>query len=178
MYRLFYFPRNASWAPHMVLKEIGAEYQLELVDRKSQQQKSADYLQLNPTGRIPTFVDGKQIIQESAAICIHLAEKYPAAKLIPEVNSPDRAVFFQWMFYLTTSIQSELMLYFYPDKHVSDTTIAKTVSETQQQRVTEMFAHVDKYLKGRSYLIGEQLTVCDLFCLCFPIGPVVLKKHR
>ncbi|WP_348650733.1 glutathione S-transferase N-terminal domain-containing protein [Thalassomonas sp. RHCl1] len=77
MYKLFYYPRNASWAPHMLLKEIGAEHELILVDRKSEQQKSSEYLKLNPTGRIPTLVDGDLVIAESAAICLHLCDSHP-----------------------------------------------------------------------------------------------------
>jgi len=70
MYTLFSYPRNASWAPHLVLAEIGANYELMLVDRKLNTQKANDYLMLNPTGRIPTLIDNELIIFESAAICM------------------------------------------------------------------------------------------------------------
>lgn len=73
MYTLFFYPRNASWAPHMVLAEMGVDFELVLVDRKTNAQKSADYLLLNPTGRIPTLIDQDIVIFESAAICLHLA---------------------------------------------------------------------------------------------------------
>lgn len=65
MYKLFYYPRNASWAPHLVLKELAVDHELILVDRKTNAHKSADYLALNPTGRIPTLIDGELIIFES-----------------------------------------------------------------------------------------------------------------
>ena len=55
MYKLFYYPSNASLAPHLVLKELGVEFELELVDRKIDEHKSKEYLVLNPTGRMPTF---------------------------------------------------------------------------------------------------------------------------
>jgi glutathione S-transferase len=51
MYQLYYYPGNANLAPHMVLEEIGADYELILVDRNQNAQKSADYLKLNPNGR-------------------------------------------------------------------------------------------------------------------------------
>jgi glutathione S-transferase len=56
MYSLFYYPRNASWAIHILLRELQVEHQLVLVDRKQNAQKSLEYLKLNPTGRIPTLV--------------------------------------------------------------------------------------------------------------------------
>ena len=67
MYKLFYYPRNASWAPHLVLKELGVDHELILVDRKTNAHKSEQYMMLNPTGRIPTLIDGDLVIFESAA---------------------------------------------------------------------------------------------------------------
>lgn len=163
MYKLFYYPRNASWAPHMLLEEMGVKYETILVDRKTEAQKSSEYLKLNPTGRIPTLADGELVIFESAAICLHLCDKHPQFGLIPEVGEPSRAAFYQWLFYLTTSIQSELMLYFYPDKHTLATDSADAISKAQEARVTEMFALIDRELEGRDFIVGERLSVCDFF---------------
>ncbi len=52
----------------------GVEYELQFVDRESNSQKSAEYLKLNPAGRIPTLIDGSLTLFESPAICIHLCE--------------------------------------------------------------------------------------------------------
>jgi glutathione S-transferase len=60
MYVLYYFPDNASLTPHMVLREIGVPFELRLVDRKNNAQKSVEYLKLNPNGLIPVLVaDGQ-----------------------------------------------------------------------------------------------------------------------
>ena len=114
MYKLFYYPRNASWAPHLVLKELGVDHELILVDRKTNAHKSADYLALNPTGRIPTLIDGELVIFESAAICLHLCDQHPQSNLAPKIGDPFRAEFLQWLFYLNSTLQPELMVYFTP----------------------------------------------------------------
>lgn len=101
MYKLFYFPRNASWAPHLLLAEMAVDYELVLVDRKTNAHKSNDYLALNPTGRIPTLADGDLLIFESAAICLYLCDQHPETHLIPKVGDPNRARFYQWLFILT-----------------------------------------------------------------------------
>lgn len=167
MYKLFYYPRNASWAPHLVLAELEVEFELVLVDRKSNEQKSSEYLALNPSGRIPTLIDEELVIFESAAICLHLCEKHPESGLIPTLGSPLRAKFFQWLFYLNSTVQPELMIYFYPQKHTAgDDT--KSIVIAQELRVTEIFSLLDKELEGKKFLVGSSVTVCDyfLFMLC------------
>ena len=69
MYQLYYYPSNASLAPHIVLEEIGAPYELVLVDRDAQAHKQPDYLKLNPSGLIPVLIDGDLVLTETAAIC-------------------------------------------------------------------------------------------------------------
>jgi len=163
MYKLFYYPRNASWAPHMILAELGVDYELILVDRKTNAQKSAEYLQLNASGRIPTLIDNGQAIFESAAIALHLADNYPGAKLIPAVGDPLRPLCLQWLFYLNASLQPELMVYFYPAKHTTAPHITGSLKAAQEVRVTEMFILIDKELEGKEFLIGDSISICDFF---------------
>jgi glutathione S-transferase len=163
MYKLFYYPRNASWAPHLVLREMGVDYELILVDRKTNAQKSADYLALNPTGRIPTLVDGELIIFESAAICLHLCDQHPQANLAPKIGDPHRAEFLQWLFYLNATLQPELMVYFYPEKYTTDSNSKQAIFDAQETRITEMFALLDNALEGKDFLVGNSLSVCDYF---------------
>ena len=163
MYKLFYYPRNASWAPHLVLKEMGVAHELILVDRKTNAQKSADYLALNPTGRIPTLIDGELIIFESAAICLHLCDQNPQSNLVPKIRDPLRAEFLQWLFYLNSTLQPELMVYFYPSKHTTNSNHAIEIIEAQEARITDMFSLLDKALEGKEFLVGNHLTVCDFF---------------
>jgi len=162
MYKLFYYPRNASWAPHLVLTEMGLDFDLVLVDRKTEEQKTPAYLKLNPTGRIPTLVDDDLIIFESAAICLHLCDKHPNSNLIPHLGNPDRAKFYQWLFYLNSTIQPELMIYFYPHKHTNGEETTSIV-KAQEDRTTEMFRLIDRELAGKDFLIGSTITVCDYF---------------
>jgi glutathione S-transferase len=163
VYQLFYYPRNASWAPHMVLEEIGLDYQLVLVDRTSNAQKSAEYMQLNPTGRIPTLAHKELVIFESAAICLYLCEQHPQSGLIPAIESPLRAKFYQWLFYLNSTLQPELMVYFYPSKHTTAANSAIEISAAQEVRITEIFGLLNTELEGKQFLVGNTFTVCDCF---------------
>jgi len=162
MYTLFYYPRNASWAPHMLLTDMGADFERVLVDRKSNEQKSDHYLKLNPTGRIPTLSDGNTVIFESAAICLYLCEQNPQAGLMPPAGSPERALFYQWLFYLTATLQPELMLYIYPEKYTTDNE-TQAISDAQEARLGDIFSLIDKELESKSFLVGDAITACDYF---------------
>lgn len=163
MYQLYYYPRNASWAPHLVLEEMGLEYELVLVDRKANAQKSQNYVELNPTGRIPTLVHDGIVVFESAAISLYLCEQNPQFCLAPKVGDPLRAKFYQWLFYLNSTLQPELMVYFYPAKHTTAADASASISQAQEIRTTEMFHLIDAELHYREFLIGSSITVCDFF---------------
>jgi len=111
--QLYYFPGNASLAPHILLEELGVPFELALVDRKENAQKSAAYLQLNPGGVIPTLVDGEEIITETAAIMLHLADKFSSPAMIPALQTPERAQCYRWLIYLTNTVQAEFLHYYY-----------------------------------------------------------------
>ncbi len=170
MYTLYYYPGNASLAVHMMLKALGADYELALVDRETNGQKSAEYLALNPAGRIPTLVDSSfllgnkpLVIFESVAICQHLLEQHPDSTLIPSSKSALRSEYYQWLMYLNNSVQAELMLYFYPEKYTSDPNGYEAIQQRAEQRVTGMFELLNDKLSSSSFIVGEQLSVCDFF---------------
>ncbi|WP_162046553.1 glutathione S-transferase family protein [Vibrio taketomensis] len=160
---LFYYPRSASLAPHLMLHHVQADYQLKLVDKKTDSQKSASYLRLNPTGRIPTLVMDEQPIFESAAICIHIAESFADFRLIPELGQPLRPLFFQWLTYLNNTLQNELMLRFYPQRHTSKPQQVESIKQAQEQRLGDIWMVIDQQLCNKRYLLGDELTACDYF---------------
>ena len=82
MLALYYYPGNASLVPHMMLREIGVQFELRLVDRGQNAQQSPEYLKLNPSGRIPVLVDGDHVLFETAAIALYLADRFPEAGLL------------------------------------------------------------------------------------------------
>ena|SRR6185295_7979194 len=90
MIQLHYYPGNASFAPHLLLEELGTPFELLYVDRGANAQKSPAYLRLNPNGLIPVLVDGGLLLYETAAICLHLADTHPQAGLAPASGTPER----------------------------------------------------------------------------------------
>jgi len=168
MYRLFYYPGNANLAPHILLEEASAPYELVLVDREKEGQKDAEYLRLNPNGRIPTLVDGELVLFESAAICLHIADRHPEAQLSPPQGSADRSHFYKWLVFLTNTIQPDYMAFRYPEKYTADPSGLAAVRNQAEQRLAAGFAVLEAALDGSPYLVGRKYSACDayLFMLC------------
>lgn len=150
MIQLHYFPSNASMIPHILLEELGIPFELVLVDRTQNLHKSADYLKLNPNGKIPTLVQTSPgqpdlVLYESAAVCLHLSDTHPQAALAPAVGSPARAHCYKWLLWLSNTFQPDIMMYFYPERYVmsSDPQVVKEVSRQAEARMAGHLAQLD-----------------------------------
>ncbi len=167
MMQLHYYPGNASFAPHVLLHEIGAPFELKLVDRAKGAHKSAEYLKLNPNGYIPVLVDGGLVLYETAAICLYLADKYPAAALAPPLGSVERAHFYKWLVWLTNTLQATMKHYFYPDRIVDEgnTAGAEQVKAHAQAAAADMLVQLDTQFAshGGPWLLGANYSAADAF---------------
>jgi glutathione S-transferase len=163
MLQLHYFPDNASLAPHFLLVETQTEYELKLVDRNSNAQKSLEYLKLNPAGRILTLVHGSLVLFESPAICIYICELDPTSQFMPPPGHSSRPSFFQWLAYLNNTLQAEFMVWRYPERHTVDAKGIDGVKAAQDLRLVGILDLLDKELGKKRFMLGDAVSACDHF---------------
>ncbi len=164
MNTLYYYPGNASMAPHMVLEEIGQPFALRLVDRSKDAQRDPEYLRLNPNGLIPVLVDGDLVLFESAAICLHLADRHPESRLAPALGTAARAHFYKWLIHLTNTVQAELVTYFYPERMADDAAAVAQVKAHAEARIGAMLDRIEASLAASGpYLLGDSVSAADLY---------------
>lgn len=173
MFTLHYFPSNASFAPHIVLRELAVPFELQRVDRAQGAHKSPEYLKLNPNGLIPVLVDDDLVIYETGAILLHLADRHPHATLAPAtLGSHERAHFYKWLLWLANTMQAAMPLYFYPDRYVDagNAAGAAQVKAHAQARLDGCLQQVDSLLAGHGgpWFLGGAYGVLDpyAFMLC------------
>ncbi|MCC7250879.1 glutathione S-transferase family protein [Hyphomicrobium sp.] len=99
MLTLYHNPQSRSTIVHYMLHELGEPFEVVPVDLKMGEQKSTDFLKINPMGKIPVLRDDDTIVSESPAILTYLADKYPKAGLAPPVDAPERGRYLKWMFF-------------------------------------------------------------------------------
>ncbi|MDE1950391.1 MAG: glutathione S-transferase [Burkholderiales bacterium] len=167
MLQLHYYPGNASFAPHLLLNEIGVPFELRLVDRTKNAHKQSAYLALNPNGLIPVLVDGGLVLYEAAAVCLHLADRHPQARLAPALGSDERAHFYKWLMWLTNTLQATLIHYFYPERLVDEGNAggAAQVKAHAQARIDALLQQLDDQFAahGGPWLLGADYSAADAY---------------
>lgn len=165
MYKLFFAPGSAAMAPHAALEEVGVKYELVPVDLQKKAHQRPEYLKLNPKGRVPVLVEGDFILTESAAIVMHLADRYPTANLAPALGTAERARWYQWLLYLSNTLQPAFLEYFYPERSFAGAPNTQgQLKASAERRLASTFIYIDAELAARGpYLLGETFSAADLF---------------
>ncbi len=162
MYQLYGMPMTRATRVTWALEEIGADYQYHLVDLMKGEGQSADFLKLNPSGKVPVLVDGDLVLTESAAICTYLGDKHPESGLVPPAGSSARGRYDQWSYFVLTELEQPLwtigkhQFVFPEDKKVP---AIIDVACWEFKRVASVLA---KYLEGKSYLVADAFSMADI----------------
>lgn len=109
MMKLYWSPRSRSFTTLWLMEEAGLPYERVLTDISKGQQKSADYLKINPMGKVPALTDGETTVAEAAAICAYVADRYPQAGLAPAIDDPKRGRYLQWLFFAPACIEPAIV---------------------------------------------------------------------
>jgi glutathione S-transferase len=172
MITLHYFPGNASFTPHLLLNELGVPFELSLVDRANNAHKSPAYLKLNPNGLIPVLVDDDLVLYETAAIVLHLVDRHPEAGLAPTVGTAERAQFYKWLVWLSSTLQAMMPHYFYSDRMVApgNAAGAAQVKAAAEMRIAALVDQIESQLAahGGPWFLGQRYSALDpyAFMLC------------
>lgn len=172
MIQLHYFPGNASMTPHLLLRELGVPFELKHVDRATGAHKSAEYLKLNPNGLIPVLVDGDLVLYETAAIVLHLVDTHPATGLAPALGTAERAQFYKWLVWLSSTVQALMPHYFYSERMAApgNAAGAADVKAAAEAKLETLFDQIETQLAshGGPWFLGARFSALDpyAFMLC------------
>ncbi|MGO9489423.1 MAG: glutathione S-transferase family protein [Solirubrobacteraceae bacterium] len=143
-------PVRAAWT----LEELGQPY--ELVKMTTEEGGGAEHLGRHPLGRVPVLEDDEGFVFESAAICLHLADLYPEAGLIPPPGSHDRALVYQWACFAPAELEPPL---------IESAIHAQSDPERSAKARGKFDAGADAVasaLGQREFLVGDGFTVADV----------------
>ncbi len=102
---LYHHPFSRAAGTVWALEEIEKPYELKFVDIMKGEQKSPELVAKNPMGKLPTLVDGEQVVTEAAAIALYLADRYAPGRLAPALDDPARGTYLRWSFFAPSVIE-------------------------------------------------------------------------
>ncbi|KRG86931.1 glutathione S-transferase [Stenotrophomonas daejeonensis] len=152
---------TASLVVHWLLIELGIEHELRQLDFDKREQKSPEYLAINPAGRVPTLLIDGQVLTESAAIAMHLADLHPEAGLAPAPGTPARGDYYRWMCFCTYTLMPAYRAWFYPHEPAGESNVVAVKEQACLQLESAWQQVADHLQAGGPYLLGEQVTVVD-----------------
>ena len=165
MYKLYGSLGAASLSPQCVLEESGLPYEFIEVDISEDTERDPEYLKLNPHGRIPTLIFDDQVMIESAAISIYLADKHSHTQLSPPLDHPERSRYLQWMVYLTNTLQETLLLKMYSSLYTDDPQGYDATISRATSKLDTIMSFVEKSLSLTEgpFFLGNGLSTADIY---------------
>ena len=164
MYKLFWSKSAGSLAPEVLFEEIGAKYEKVAVDLASEENRSAEFLAVNPLGQIPTLVlpDGT-VMTESAAMVLHITDRHPEAKLAPPAGSSESARFLRWLVFMAATLYAADLRLFYADRFTTDASAVDGIAARARTDLDRYFAILEDALNPGPYLLGEGFSAVDIY---------------
>jgi GST-like protein len=119
---------------------------------------------VNPMRQVPALVfPSGEVMTESAAILIQLADLHPQARLAPAIDDPRRPQYLRWMAYVSSSIYALFWIKGDPMRIAASRQDAPRVIDRVHDRIAACWANMDRQIKAGRYILGEELTVLDLY---------------
>lgn len=161
MIKLYSFPGTISLAVHIALEEAGADYELVKVDFLKDEQRSADYLAINPKSRVPALVTERGVLTEAPALMTYVAQAYPEAKLAP-LNDPFALAQVQaFNTYLCSAVHVAAAHRHRGYRWADDPVALADMRRKAPLAVAEHFTLIEtEYLAG-PWVMGADYTICD-----------------
>lgn len=155
--------RSRAFRCLWLLEELNVEYEHISLNLLKGEQKSDEFLRLNPAGKVPVFVEEDLILTESGAICNYLADRYAPGQWIPESGTRERARYDQWMYFCLTELEQPLWTmgkhkFALPEKY----RIQEMLSVAQYE-FGQALGLLNQALEDREYIVGGRFTTADLF---------------
>jgi glutathione S-transferase len=163
---LYYSPGACSLAPHVVLEELGIPYQAVRISTAAGEQRSPEYLKINPRGRVPALVVDGKVLVENVAILTFLGGGFASKGLWPE-KTWDQAQALSFMAWLADTVHPAFAHMFRAERYVSDAACLEAVKAGGRAAFGDCLREIDRLLAGKRWAIGNRFSVVDAYLLVF-----------
>ena len=164
-YRLYMHRNSYAMTTHLALEELGVDYDVTWFNVHREEEFPDDFLALNPNARVPLLITPDGPVYESAATMMYLSEHH-GGRFMPGTTDPKRGRFLQWMFYLMSTFQPEVLIQFHAERYFPDDEAMQQSLRTASLRELDSFWRViDDALEPGPYFLGDDYSLCDMLFL-------------
>jgi glutathione S-transferase len=164
-YTLYGDKGSGAFSSEAVLAEAGAPYEFHLVSLEKNEQRKPAFLAINPSGKMPALrLPEGDVITESAAILLAVADHFPTARLLPAQASPERAKAYRWLAFMTSEIYPMVEICDYPERFAPDA--PEALRAKAQERMRERLLIVERFAEGPWFLRGG-FSILDIYASMF-----------
>lgn len=151
----YHSPRARSASVLTLLEELDVPYEMRVLNLKLGEQRKADYLAVNPLGKVPAIIHNGALVTELGAIFIYLADAFPQKELAPPIGDPLRGPYLRWLVFYGSAFEPAVM-----DRYMKhEPAPASTSPYGDFDGVINL---IDAQLTPGPYLFGERLTAADI----------------
>lgn len=168
MLKLYHSPGACSMACHIALEETGAPFEPVPVLLAKRQNREPAYLAVHPRGFVPVLeLDDGQRLTEAAAILLHVARRFPEARLLPEAGSLEEARVVEWLMWLTNTVHVAYACLWRPERFTDDPAARAALVEEAKDRIDALNRTIEPRLGEGMFTAGASYSVADPFLLVF-----------
>jgi len=161
--RFYFAPHTCALASHIVLEQAGADYELERVDFKTNEQRSPEYMKINPKARVPSLVTDRGVLTETPAILAFVAQRHPEANLAPLDDPFAFAQVQSFNSYLCSTVHvahaHRMRGYRWVD--ADDAAALEAMKRKVPQSVGDSFELIERDLFKGPWVMGDRYTISD-----------------
>jgi glutathione S-transferase len=161
MLKLYFAPGTCALASHIALAEAGADYTVERINFRANQQNSPEYLAINPKGRVPALATERGILTETPAILAFIAQSFPNAALAPVDDAFAFAQVQAFNSYLCSTVHVAHAHRVRGSRWASEETSFADMKRKVPQTMGACFTLIESKMLRGPWVMGEQYTICD-----------------
>ncbi|KLN61623.1 glutathione S-transferase [Kiloniella spongiae] len=168
MLTLFHAPGACSLASCIALEETGAEFEVTNVSFADGEQHKADYLRLNPKGRVPALVVEEKatesgILTETPAILYYIAQRFPDAKLAPHGNDFALAQMQSFNSFLCSTVHVAHAHKLRGARWANEQNSLDDMRAKVPENMSALFTMIEETYLGQPWVLGEQYSISDTY---------------
>jgi GST-like protein len=166
-YIVFGDKRSGAFSAEAALAEAGVNYEFHSVSLEKNEQKSPEFLALNPSGKMPALkLPSGEIVTESAAILLTIADRFPQAGLIPPHATFARAEAYRWIAFMASEIYPMVEIVDYPQRFVPEGAEADALKAHAIARIRERMLLIEAAIVG-PWLLAHEFSAADIYVAMF-----------